>query len=461
MATAHFDRSKMPISGKTPVINLGTPVTYKFSNGLTLLVVENHKLPRINLNLSIDSPPVFEGSKAGISEITSALMGNGTASVSKDIFNEEVDYLAGSISLSTVGGKASSLAKYFPRILELMADAALNPNFTQEELDKEKAKLIQVIKAGENSAESVAGRVQGVLVYGEDHPYGEYLTEDTIASITLEDVKDFYKQHFSPASAYMVISGDINPEEAKTMIMKYFENWKPEKTIFKKLVVPKNVEVTQINLVDLPNAVQSEIRVDNLVDLKMSDKDYLPIIIANYILGGGFGSYINMNLREKNGFTYGATSYAKTNKWTKGNCGVSTKVGNNVADLAVLEILKEMQRFCNEYVSEEHLAQAKAQYLGNFIMASENPQTAARYAINIKTQNLPVDFYKDYIANINAVTKEDVKRVANKYFKTSNLRFTIVSKVGEVFDKFEALTFNGKKIPVFYFDKYGNPQKLE
>ncbi len=457
MTKAQVDRSKMPVSGKTPTINLGTPTTYKLPNGLTLLVVENHKLPKISVSLNIDEAPVLEGDKAGISEITSALMGNGTTSISKDAFNEEVDYLAGNISLSARGASASSLTRYFPRILQLMADAALNPNFTQEELDKEKAKLVQGIKAGENSVESIVGRVQGVLVYGKNHPYGEYLTEETINSITLEDVKAFYKKHFLPTNAYMVVSGDINPKEAKKLITKYFKEWKSMKTASEELITPKNAETTQINLVDLSSAVQSEIRVDNLIDLKMSDKDYFPLIIANYILGGGFGSYINMNLREKNGFTYGAGSYTKPNKWTKGNFGVSTKVGNNVVDRAVLEILKEIQRIRNEYVSDEHLAQAKSQYLGKFIMATENPQTTASYAINIKTQNLPDDFYKNYIANINAVTKEDIKRVANKYFNIDNLRFTIVSKASDVADKFENLTFEGKELPVFYFDKYGNP----
>ncbi len=457
MVTAQIDRSKMPTSGKTPSINLGTPITYKLSNGMTLLIVENHKLPRVSVSLSIDEKPSAEGGKAGISDLTSALLGNGTTSISKDAFNEEVDFLAAQISLSADGGFASSLSKYFPRVLELMADAALNPNFIQEELEKEKAKLIQGIKSGENSADAIAGRVRNALVYGKNHPYGEYATEETISSITLEDIKSFYKEHFSPTNAYMVVSGDVKANEVKKLVTKYFKKWKPVKSVSKGLATPEDVQFTQINFVDLPNAVQAEIRVDNLVDLKMSDKDYFSVLIANYILGGGFGSYINMNLREKHGFTYGAGSSVRPNKWTKGAFGISTKVRNSVADSATVEILKEIKRIRTEEVSDELIAQAKANYLGSFIMATENPQTTARYAINIKTQNLPEDFYKNYIANINAVTKEDIKRVANKYFKANNLRFTIVSKGSDVSDKLEAVTFDGKQIPVRYFDKYGNP----
>ncbi|MDO4229251.1 MAG: pitrilysin family protein [Capnocytophaga sp.] len=457
MTTAQIDRSKIPASGKTPVIDLGTPHTYKLPNGVTLLVVENNKLPRVSISLSIHQPPAIQGDKSGVDELTSALLGKGSTAISKDAFNEEIDFLAATISLSSDGGYAASLSKYFPRVLELMADASINPNFTQEEFEKEKAKLLQAIKIGENSAESIAERVKGKLVYGKNHPYGEFSTEESINKITLDDVKAFYKERFVPTNAYIVVSGNIKAKEAKSLVTKYFKKWKAVKSTPQTLAVPADVEFTQINFVDLPNAVQSEIRLNNLVDLKMSDKDYFPVLIANYVLGGSFGSYINMNLREKNGFTYGAHTSVHTDVWTKGGFEGTTKVGNDVLDKAIIEILKEVQRIRTKDVSDELVEQAKASYLGNFIMATENPQTMARYAINIKTQNLPTDFYKNYIANINAVTKEDIKRVANKYFKNNNLRFTIVSKGSDVANKLEAITFNDKSIPVYYFDKLGNP----
>ena len=167
---------------------------------------------------------------------------------------------------------------------------------------------------------------------------------------------------------------------------------------------------------------------------------------------------INTNLREKHGYTYGASSSFNPNKWTKGAFGITTQVRNAVTDSAVVEVLKEIKRIQTDDVSDEKLAQAKAQYLGQFIMATEKPQTTARYAINIKTQGLPADFYKNYIANINAVTKEDVKRVANKYFKANNLRIIVVGKGAEVAKSLEQVQFEGKKIEVKQFDKYGEAQ---
>ena len=254
----------------------------------------------------------------------------------------------------------------------------------------------------------------------------------------------------------MVVLGDIKPEEAKTMVEKYFLKWLPSKALQTSIYSPKDVQYTQVNLVDVPNAVQSEINIFNLEKLKMGDKDYFPALIMNYILGGGFGSYINMNLREQNGFTYGARSSIDANKWTDATFSVSTKVRNEVTARAVEEIFKEIQRIQKENVPADKLAEAKALYLGSFIMSTENPGTIARFALNKEIYKLPKNFYQNYIKNIEAVTAEDVKRVANKYIKFNNLRVVIVGKASEVAENLEALKFNGKAMPVFYFDKYAN-----
>ncbi len=451
---AQIDRSKMPEPGKAPTINIGSPTTYKLANGLTLMVVENHKLPQISVSLTINTPPIDEGNKPGIGALTSAVLGKGTKKMDKDTFNEEVEFLGASVSVSAKSGRASSLSRYFPRVIELFADAALNPIFSQEELDKEKMQLIEGIKSGENSAQAVAQRVNSALVYTTNHPYGKFATEATINSITLKDVENFYRENFSPSDAYMVIIGDIKPEEAKKLAEKYFLGWVPSKPLQTNLYQPKDVQYTQINFVDMPNAVQSELNVFNLQKLKMADKDLFPAMIMNYILGGGFGSYINYNLREKNGFTYGASSSVGYDKWTSSTFSVSTKVRNEVTGAAIQEIINEIKRIQTEDVSPEKLAEAKALYLGSFIMSTENPATIARFALNVETENLPKDFYINYIQNIEAVTAADVKRVANKYIKLKNLRFVVVGKKDDVAPQLEKMKFNSKSFPVFYFDKF-------
>ncbi|HRZ31007.1 MAG TPA: insulinase family protein, partial [Flavobacterium sp.] len=169
-----------PKPGPAPKINIGKPQTFELPNGLKVLVVENNKLPRVSYNLSIDNAPYSEGNKKGVSDMTSSMLGNGTKTISKNDFNEEVDFLGASINFSSDGAFASGLSKYSKRIMELMADGALNPVFTQEEFEKEKAKLIEGLKADEKSVPSIARRVERVLAYGKNHPRGEYLSEETI-----------------------------------------------------------------------------------------------------------------------------------------------------------------------------------------------------------------------------------------------------------------------------------------
>src|SRR5690554_1448374 len=447
---AQVDRSQ-PKPGPAPKINIGKPQTFQLPNGLTVMVVENHKLPRVTASLTIDNAPYAEGSLAGLSQITGSLMGNGTSKISKDAYNEEIDFYGASLSLYASGGYASSLTKYFPRVLELMALGATDPLFTQEELDKEIAKAIEGLKADEKSVPSTAARVSNILAYGKTHPYGEYVTEETLKNITLADVKQHYTNFFSPNNAYLIIIGDIKFNDAKKLVEKHFGKWKKGNSPRIDYPDPKDVQYTQINFVDMPNAVQSEISHININKLRMTDKDYFAVILANQILGGDFNSYLNMNLREAHGWTYGARSNIGPTRYVS-TFRASSSVRNAVTDSAVVEFLKEIKRIREEKVDEETLANVKAGYIGNFVMQIEKPQTIARYALNTKLYNLPDNFYENFIANINAVTADDILRVANKYFSYDNSRIVVVGKGSEVIAPLEKLG-----IPMFFFDKYGNP----
>jgi predicted Zn-dependent peptidase len=441
-----------PKPGPAPKINIKKPVSFVLPNGLKVLVVEDKKLPRVSFNLSIDNAPYAEGDKKGVDELTSSLIGNGSKTISKDAFNEEVDFLGADINFSTNGAFASGLSKYSKRILELMADGALNPNFTQEEFDKEKEKLIEGIKTQEKSVPAVAGRVENVLVYGKNNPSGEYLTEQTINNVSLSDVKNNYTTYFLPEKAYLVVIGDVNFKETKKNVEKLFGKWVKGKAPQQTYTVPSNVQYTQINFVDMPNAVQSEISLVNTVNLKLSDPDFFPVIVANQVLGGDFNSYLNMNLREAHGWTYGARSSVGSSKYMASKFKANSQVRNAVTDSAVVEFLKEIKRIRTEKVSEQTLNDVKAGYVGRFVMQVEKPQTVARYALNIETEGLPADFYENYIKNIQAVTADDVMRVMNKYVLEDNLRIIVTGKGSEVIPGLEKL-----KIPMFYFDKFGNP----
>ncbi|MFT6798574.1 MAG: zinc protease [Nonlabens sp.] len=455
-AIAQIDRSVIPNSGPTPEINLGKPYTFELKNGLQVLVVTDKKLPTISMNLDLNNPPIFEGDKAGVQSLTGSLIGKGSTETSKEEFNEKVDFLGANIFVGVGGGFAGGLSKYTNEIFDLFAEAAFKPNFTQKELDFEKSQAIEGLKAGENSAAAIADKVRGALVYGKDHPAGEFSTEETLNSVTLEDVKKFYADYFKPSKGYLVITGDIEKKEAKKLVKKYFGDWEKGTAPDPVLSELSDVSETQINLIDVPNAVQTELAVLSLSELKMSDPDYYAVLVANYVFGGSFGSYLNMNLREENGYTYGARSNIGTGRNYKGTFSASAKVRNEVTDSAVVETFKELNRIRDEYVEDEMLATAKAKYLGNFIMQSEDKAVVASRAITIEKNELDKDFYKNFIANIDKVTKEDVKRVANKYLSPDNLRIVLVGKAGDILEPLEKMTLNGKTVPIKFYDKNAN-----
>jgi len=218
--------------------------------------------------------------------------------------------------------------------------------------------------------------------------------------------------------------------------------------------VPKpnpNVQYTQINFVDVPDATQSNLTITNNVELKMSDPDYHAALITNNILGGGGEGYLFKNLREDKGYTYGAYSRLGTSRYGASRFSATAKVRNAVTDSAVVEALKEINRIRTEPVDAQLLKDSKAKYVGNFVMALERPQTIANYALNIKTNDLPADFYTTYLQKINDVSVEDVQRVAKKYFKAENLRIIVVGNGAEVLENFEKT-----EIPIMYFDKFAN-----
>ncbi|SHG10795.1 M16 family metallopeptidase [Dysgonomonas macrotermitis] len=448
---AQVDRSVQPKPGPAPVVNIGKPQEFELPNGLKVLVVENHKLPRVTFTLALDNKPNVEGDIKGVDDLTSSMMGNGTSAISKDDFNEQLDFYGSSVrfSVNNIGG--SSLSKYFPQTLSLAAKGALDPLFTQEELDSERAKLLDALKADEKSTKAIANRVRSVLIYGKNHPSGEYLSEESINKVTLDNIKSYYKTYFVPEKAYLVIVGDITFADAKKLVTESFSSWAKAPSPVSQYTEPVNLVKTEIDFVDVPNAVQSEISVNNVVNLKMTDPDYFAAMLANYILGGSSDSYLFMNLREGHGWTYGSYSNLSGGKYTS-DFRAYAAVRNAVTDSAVVEMLNEVKRIRTEVPTEDALRLAKAKFIGSFVMNAEKPQTIASFALREKTQSLPADFYENYIKNIEAVTLEQVQAAARKHVTNEAARIVIAGKASDVLPGLEKIG-----LPINYFDKYGNP----
>lgn len=444
-----IDINEMPKPGPTPTINIAQPKMFTMSNGLKVMVVENHKLPRVNVTVSMDRPPYYEGNIVGVSQIMADQLGNGTTKMSKDAFNKRVDYLGANLNFSSNGAFGNTLSKYFPEVLGLMADAMINPKFDAEEVQKTKDRMIEGLKADKKSADAIASRVSTALTYGKNTARGEFETEETIKNVKLQDVINNYNKYYAPDNAYLVVVGDVKFDEAKKLIEKNFGSWKKSNTKFDALQPANNVATTEVNIVDVPNAVQSVIEVGNLHNLKMNDPQYFSAKLANFILGGGGEARLFMNLREKNGYTYGAYSSLSTGKYSQ-SFSASSSVRNEVTDKAVVEFMNELNGI--KTVKADELANAKAKFKGDFIRSLEQPSTIASFALNKEVHDLPDDFYTNYLKSIDAVTVADINKAVNSTILPNKSRIFVAGKASEISEGLEKLGY-----PVKYYDDQANP----
>ena len=426
-AQIKIDRTKQPKAGPAPVIAIGDPYLYKLPNGITLLVAENHKLPKVTATYFIDRGPVKEGNKAGVISMMGKMLNEGTTNMNKATFDEAVDQIGANVDLNSSGGTASALTRYFDKAFMLMADALRHPAFTQESFDKLRSLTLTGLKANEKSAKAISARVVSALNYGTNHPQGEFETEETVNAITMDDLKKMYGKYITPSHAYLTFVGDIKPEQAKALALKAFGDWKGSAIEIPKLEPVKNPEKPEVDLIDVSSAVQSEITVTNLVQLPLSSPDYFPVLLANNILGGTSDARLFMNLREKHGFTYGSYSNIGSGRF-QNSFNATASVRNEKVDSAIAEILNEINNIRTKKVSEEELRNAKALYNGNFALGLEDPARIASFASNILINNLSKDFYRTFLQKINAVTSDDIQRVAQKYFSYPNTRIVVVGK---------------------------------
>ena len=445
------DLDKMPQAGPAPKIHFAKPVVYTLDNGMKIIVVENHKLPRVTANLNIDTPPFNLNDKKGTDDLLSSLLGTGSKTVSKDDFNEKIDFYGARVNINEGGFYINSLSKFFPDVLQLTTDQAINPDFQEEEFETKKKELIEALKMQQKSTPAAASNVMKKLAYGE-HPYGEITTIKNAENIKLDDVKDYYAKVYDPSRAYLIVVGDVKPEEIKTMAENYFQSWqKPQNPVQADLPPVKNPSQTEVDFINMPHASQAEIKVAHRSDLKMSNPDYQKVLLMNSILGGDFNSYLNMTLREKHGWTYGARSRFGTDKYGA-LFRASTSVRNSVADSAVVVTMDQLNKIRNEKVNDTLLYNTKQKYLGNFVLQMENPATIARQAYNIYVNNLPEDFYETFLQKVEAVTPADIQEAANKYVHPDKARIIVAGKASEIVPGLEKQGYKVK-----FYDKEGNP----
>ena len=457
-----IDRS-MPEAGPAPEIEFKEPYTTKLSNNLTLMVVVNDKLPTASATLIIDNPPILEGDKSGVKDLVTSNMGKGNKFQSKDEFIEEKDFMGSFISYNSSGGSISSLSRYFERTMTMFAQGALYPIFSDEEFEKEKTKLTEALKIDEKNAASIARRVENIVAYKKDHPRSEYTTEASVSNINITDIDNFYKSYFKPNNAYLVVIGDVNLEGTIALSKKLFEDWKYSNELDKMFgegsindfEEPEVSDKTTIHIVDVPNATNVEISFQNIINRKTSDSDYFSGTVANRVLGAGPESRLFSVIREEKGFAYGAYSGLPTSSKTKTKFVARTTVRTEVADSAIVEMHNQLRIMRDNPITDEELSNVKSGYFGEFAMSIENPITIANQALSIRSENLPEDFYKTFLSNLNTVSKDDVMQSSKKFFLIDNAQIVVTGKINDILDNLESIYLDENKIDVIYYDAFG------
>lgn len=438
------NRTKAPLPGPVPQIKLQDPAIFTLSNGITVIVVTDKKVPQISVDYAVDAGPIKEGAKAGVTSVVAAMIQEGTKLHSKAVFDSTIDQIGATYS----GGSVTALSNYFEQAFGLFTEALQQPLLSESSFKKVQNQFITGAKANEKSAESMSERAVNALLYGKTNPLGEFSSATTYAGLTLQDVKDAYQNYYTPSRGILTFVGDITPEKAKALSQKYLGAWTGKKVELPNLPLVASPKQTEIDIVNVPNAVQSEIKVANLVNLSKSNPDFFPVILANEILGGGAEGRLFKNLREKHGFTYGAYSSVGSGRW-QSTFMAQAAVRNDKTDSAVVEFLKEIKDIRTLQPTIEELNIAKALYNGQFALGMENPARPASYAKNILLEKLPKDFYKKFLQKINAVTPADIQRVAQKYFNYSNARIIITGKASDIKDKLSQL---GYPVTVYNID---------
>lgn len=453
---AQLDRSIRPNAGPAPKIQLGDYKLFTLDNGLKVIVVENHKIPKITYQLSLDIDPVLEENQAGYVAITGDLLRAGTTTKTKAEIDEAIDFIGASLNTFPTGISGSVLTKFSGDLLGIMSDVLYNPSFPAEELEKLKKQNISGIQTAKNDANSIANNINSAVMFGNKHPYGEINSEKTFESITWDKCKEYYKAYFRPNAAYLIIVGDITLKEAQSQAKQYFGKWEKGVVPAHSYTFPEMNKSPRVVIGNRDGAVQSAIMVSYPLEFKPGNPDAIKASVMNSILGGGsLSSRINANLREKNAYTYGGYSSLNTDKLV-GSFSASAEVKGEATDSAMVELLFEIKRMISETVDTKMLDQVKSRMNGSFARSLENPSTIAGFALNIEKYKLPKDYYATYLEKLSKVSVADVQELAKKYLKPENANIIAVGNADQLQKTMAKFSKDGK---VEQRDFYGNPVK--
>ena len=451
---AQIDRSKRPEPASAQKINIPASQVFTTSNGITVILSENHKIPKVSIELSLGATPSLEGSKAGLADFTGSLLMSGTANRSKDQLDREIDFIGADLSAGASSMYLSCLTKHLDKGLELMTDVLYNANFPDSEIERIRKQNLSGLQSTKADAGEMASNATRAVNF-PNHPLGEIMTEATLQNISKTDIQAYYKRTFTPTGSYLVVVGDITKAQTEALVERYFTKWQGGPAYQTELGKGQFDKGNRVIFVKKPGAVQSVVYVTFPIDIRAGHKDQLALNVLNGILGGGgFGTRLMQNLREDKAFTYGC--YSTLNITENGSwMSAGGNFKNAVTDSAITEILKEFAGIIEATVTDEELSLTKNNMAGGFARSLERPQTVARFALNTIKQKLAPDYYQNYLQRLEAISKEDVLRVAQQYFTAKNCHIIVVGNE-EILPKLLPFDTDGQ---IEKLDAFGAPIK--
>ena len=434
-----FDRAVEPKPGPTPKFTPPAVVRRKLSNGLELLVAERHELPILTMNLVVKGgETLVPAGKEGLASMTAALLTEGTTS--RDALKLAGELAEIGASVDAEGGREAStlalttLTKHTAKALGLYADVLLNPAFPEKALERLRDRRLASLLARSSNPAGIAGVVFPRLLYGEEHPYGrpDLGTPKSVKALTRDDARAFYERLYHPNNAALIVVGDITPDAAASALEDAFKAWKPGEPAAATLPEPPApAKGVTVYLVDKPAAAQSILAVGQ-VGLPRSTPDYFPLTVMNAILGGQFSSRINLNLRERHGYTYGANSHFVFRQGP-GPFQAGGAVKTEVTRDALVELIKELTDITGPRpATAAELAFARDRLIKGFPGRFETTSGVSGALVELVLYRLPEDYFAKYQAEIEAVTPADVARVAREHLDPRRMVILIVGDRSKV-----------------------------
>jgi len=456
-AQGTFDRSKPPELGPPPRVALPPIVTRELPNGLKLLIVEHHELPLADFVLLVGSGSTTDPvSKTGVANLTATMLREGTTTRKSLDIADQIAYLGISLSPSS-SWESSTLSLHTPiaqldSALSLFADVALRPSFPADEFERLRKNRLTDLLRLRDQGPAIANLAFPAIIYGGVHPYGAATlgTEASVKSLSVADLQGYYQTNFKPNNSTLIIVGDVNPAQIEQKISALFGGWQRGDVPQPTYTDPPKAATTTVYLIDKPGAAQSSFRIGS-VGVPRSTKDYFALSVMNTILGGSFTSRLMQNLRETRGYTYGASSRFDMRR-NAGPFLASAEIVAAKTDSALLEFMKELNAI-RQSVPASELSRAKRflqlQLPGNF----ETTQDIAFQLVPVALYGLPLDYYNNYVQNIEAITEADVARVAQQYINPGSLAVVIVGDRKSIEPGWKAINVG----PVVIRDISGQP----